>query len=858
MRNVHWQAAVSAVCAVACAACQTQGSATTATQAQAPATTATQAQAKPTPDNVPPPSFEYPQKRMIEGHGLVVHAPQIRSWPDFERFEAWVALEFTPSGESTPRYVTASLSGRTQVDLDKRLVHVNEPRIDQVLFAVEAPAEYTEVIKRAIIRERLDVPLDLFLSALAEGVLETKSAAGFNTKPPPIHVKEKPTILLYINGQLALQPLETTGLQILVNANWPTFKNPTDGSHYLLAHDLWLKASKLDGPWKVTKKLPEAFNRIAVDGPNAQIRSAVPPKETKQPVPAVLVSREPAELVVTEGKPQLAEIPETAGLQYVTNTVSPLFKLGNDWYFLASGRWFKTQQLAKGPWAFVEKLPDAFAKIPADHAIAQVRASVPGTPEARMAVLEAMLPTKNAVAREADAPIRVTYIGNPQFENIAGTTVSRATNTNFDVLLIQGKYYLCYAGAWYVSSSPTGPWMVATSVPSAVYTIPPSSPSYHVTQVVIVETTTTEVVYSYPPSYDSNVWVSFGMVWYGTGWYYPPYYGGGYWYPYYPSYGGGSWYNPSTGRFGSRSTYYGPYGGYSYNQSYNPRTGRYGSVETAWDGNQWASSGQTYNPRTGVSTETERYYNENTGRMETERTAQRGDQSVSTERTRDYNDGTSTVNRETSRGGSQQSQRQQQGGTTTGSSTIETGGGRTIQTEGEFSGGQGTITGSGSGGSSGTIDVSREPGGGTTRQGEITTGSGETISSSTQREGTKTRTDIETSGGGQAVSVSEGAGRTTVAQSGSGDLYAGHNGNVYKKADNGWQHYENGGWQQAERPAASPTPQERSSTRSSSTTSSRDYSRDSSQLNQDYSARQRGQSSFQQRGGGMRGGGRRR
>jgi hypothetical protein len=33
-----------------------------------------------------------------------------------------------------------------------------------------------------------------------------------------------------------------------------------------------------------------------------------------------------------------------------------------------------------------------------------------------------------------------------------------------------------------------------------------------------------------------------------------------------------------------------------------------------------------------------------------------------------------------------------------------------------------------------------------------------------------------------------------VGQNGSGDVYAGKDGNAYKKTENGWQQYENGGW----------------------------------------------------------------
>jgi hypothetical protein len=113
---------------------------------------------------------------------------------------------------------------------------------------------------------------------------------------------------------------------------------------------------------------------------------------------------------------------------------------------------------------------------------------------------------------------------------------------------------------------------------------------------------------------------------------------------------------------------------------------------------------------------------------------------------------------------------------------------------------------------------------------------------------------IQTSRGGEAISRSGAAGRTTVGRTGSGDVYAGHDGNVYRRSGDGsWQSWENGGWNNS--------------------------TADRGQLDRDYQARQNGEArtrdagsyqnsptrsrassypSSHSRGGGMRGGGGRR
>jgi hypothetical protein len=860
--------------------------------APASAAPAPVADAAPAADPSPPATviaddFVFPRRREVNGFKLVIYAPQIRSWPNFERFAAMMAIEITPPLGAATRYATATVQGATEVDLARRIVRVIEPEVTNVAFTGGvAPKEFEDAVRHATRDGVLEVPLELFLASVADDVLANPPPAGFNVDPPAIAVRKRPTILLFMNGEPVASAIEGTGLEVLVNANWPVFRaTGAKPSYYLLNRDRWYRSAALEKGWKTTRELPEGFAKLPVEPQFEAIRAAVPAKKVSGSAPDVLYAAAPTELIVTDGRARLEEIPGADGLEYVTNTESPLFRLHDSWYFLAAGRWFQTVKLDKGPWTYTALPPAAFGKIPEDHPIAAVRASVPGTVEAKTAALEALLPTKVTASR-GDAPaVMVDYAGDPKFEPIEGTTVARGVNTSFDVLEVEDRYYLLHAGIWYAGDSPTGPWAVAASLPDAIYTIPPSSPAYSMTQVTIASTTPNTVTYSYPAAYSSSTYVVYGVPYYGTGWWYYPWIYDDYYYPYWTSYGHGSWYNPVNGRYGSRSVWYGPYGGYSYTQGYNPRTGRYGFVETAWDSDEWESHGETFNPRTGIGTETDRYYSEDHNRMSTERTVSRGDEWVSMERETDYDSGTSTVERETSRGGSSEMTRQR-------------------NADGSISSEGSVTTGSGN-----EYDVQREAGNGT-RTSTITGDSG-SVTTETRRQNGQSVTSIEGSGGGQGVSVKDENGRTTIGQSGSGDIYAGHDGNVYKKTDDGWQHYDNGGWQDVERPAGDgagrgdgaagsgdrPTAGQLggrteagaaagggttsvsdllgSSNRAGQTwTPPGDNSR-ASQLDRDYSARQRSQRQFEQRRsmdrgyrsggfrsggfrGGMRGGGRRR
>ena len=748
--------------------------------------------------------WQYPRERERDGRKVIIYAPQIRTWDEFKHFTAQIAVEFLAE-DASARYGVIDLSGETTVNRETRIVSVPKPKVDRVTFSGgKGSAEHENRIRSVVESEPLEVPLDVFLYYLADGVLESPR------RPDSTTPRRRST-------WWSLRRTCSSSTVSRSRRRWehwprgdrqrefPGFPRQEDRKLLPALRRSSLHVGKLAGPWGTVTELPPAFGKIPAKGEFASIAAVVATPSKAGAAPAIITTFKPAEIVVLDGKPRGREIAGTGGLESIVNTESPLFRLDGTYYLLVAGRWFSTKDLSRGPWKFTMPLPDAFARIPEGDEDADVRASVPGTLEARRAVLEAEVPVTKTVKSGAAPDIAVAYAGGEaKFEPIPQTQVARAVNTANDIIQYGDKYYLCYEGMWYVADKPTGPWAATADVPAAVYQIPPSSPAYPVTQVIVNTDDDGDVESSYDGAYAAGMFIGFGVAYYGTGYYYPPYYYGGYYYPYYGgSYGHGSWYNPNTGGYGSRSVYYGPYGGYSYNQGYNPKTGRSSYLETAWDGDEWASAGGTYNPRTGISSETDRHYGEDSNKMKMDRTIEGpGGGEMDVKKTTDFDTGTRTTERKTSAGGSSDVTRQRQaGGGTTTSGSIETAGGKSATISGEHRGGEGTTTITGEGGNTGTIDRQRTEGGAVKREGDFTGQDGQNIQTDTVRQGDRSVTKAEGSGGGSAISSSGGLGdRTTIAQSGSGDLYAGHDGNVYRKTDDGWQQHQDGGWSNVDVP----------------------------------------------------------
>ena len=83
-----------------------------------------------------------------------------------------------------------------------------------------------------------------------------------------------------------------------------------------------------------------------------EVKKYIPPQKPDTKLPKILISFEPAELILISGDPKLENIANT-DIVYVTNTDSDLFIYENTYFYLVSGRWFKTEKL-DGKWTPAE------------------------------------------------------------------------------------------------------------------------------------------------------------------------------------------------------------------------------------------------------------------------------------------------------------------------------------------------------------------------------------------------------------------------------------------------------------------------------------------------------------------------
>ncbi len=543
------------------------------------------------------------------GANLLLYQPQVASWKDQKQVTMYSAVSYQSKGAKAPSLGTIKVEAGTSVAVPERLVNFSEFTIAEANFPQLPKDQLKGVIADildAVPREQRVIALDRVLANIDSSQIVPRNIPGIKADPPVVFFSTRPAALVNFDSDPIWSPIEANDLKFAVNTNWDVFEHTPTKTYFLRVNQSWMTAPAVKGPWTPVAKLPPSFGKLPADDNWKEVKSAVPGKTLNAAqAPTVFVSTMPAEMILMTGEAAYTPVPGTR-LLWVNNTESDVFRAGptGPIYFLVAGRWFSAPAFG-GPWTFATlALPADFKRIPLEHPRSRVLASVPGTSQAIDAVLLAQIPQTASVNRKAIMAPEVSYQGDPQFVPVEQTTVSRAVNTDKDILKVGDLYYMCFQAVWFMSKSPTGPWEVTSSVPKQIYEIPVSSPAHNVTYVTVESSTDDTVTYVAAAAY-MGVMIGFGCAVWGSGYYYPPYvyYGGGYpvYYGHYPTYGYGALYNPWTGAYTRGAAVYGPYGGAGMAARYNPRTGTYSRGAAAYGPYGATGRAQAYNPRTGTA-----------------------------------------------------------------------------------------------------------------------------------------------------------------------------------------------------------------------------------------------------------------
>ncbi len=623
-----------------------------------------QEQQQPAADEVTPD----PWPKTVEEQGVkyTMYQPQLDSWDEYH-FAAHSAVSVLPPGAKEPVFGVIDFTAKTRVHRLLRSVEFHDFKVMKAIFPTvpDKAAQYGQAFQKIVAGGPSTMSLDRLEAMLAITGAEKKALeVQLMNNAPQFIFSQKPGVLISIDGQPVWHPIKDSAFQRVLNTGALVLRAPS-GLLYIHVLDGFVQAQSLAGPWTVAGSVPPEAYTLATElaKTGAVDLLAGPPDAKPKPslktgAPEVFVATVPAELIVTEGPPDWVPIQGTM-LLYVKNTTGNIFRdLNNQTiYVLDTGRWFTASNLT-GPWQYIDgkSLPPDFANMPDDSPKENVKAAVPGTPQAAEAVIANQIPHTATVNRSL-AKFAPVINGAAEMKPIQGTSLEYVFNSPDPIIMVSpSQWYAVRAGVWFSAASIQGPWVVAGSIPALIYSIPPSSPLYYVTYVKIYDVTPEYVVVGYTPGYMGAYVAPGGVVVYGTGYAYAPYIGGSVYYPPPLTYGyaANPLWTPWTGWFmglgvglaagyawGASSDYHyyygvppcwgpygypgyhGAYGGYAYGYhggaaawgpgGYAATTGNvyhhWGSTTAvtrgsagynAWTGNAWSSKvGTSYNSVTG-------------------------------------------------------------------------------------------------------------------------------------------------------------------------------------------------------------------------------------------------------------------
>jgi hypothetical protein len=219
---------------------------------------------------------------------------------------------------------------------------------------------------------------------------------------------------------------------------------------------------------------PAATLTISLDRLAASVKKTQTPSVTqvKNDPPQIFISMRPSILLLVNGAPVMAPITGSS-LQFVVNANWPLFVESNSTYYLFDSKGWLTSSSLQGPWKPTGQLPKEMSKVPGNANFTDLKAFIP--PPAGSAA------TSPEVYYSATPAELVVFNGRPQWTAIPGTQLSYGANTDSTVFKYAptGAFYFLTSGRWFTSTTPLmGPWTFATySLPPDFAKIPLNNPA---------------------------------------------------------------------------------------------------------------------------------------------------------------------------------------------------------------------------------------------------------------------------------------------------------------------------------------------------------------------------------------------
>jgi hypothetical protein len=250
---------------------------------------------------------------------------------------------------------------------------------------------------------------------------------------------------------------------MITDASYPSAKDETE------ARDLTELTVKLFPQTPTSVSL----DRVLAYMDRSQIKAR--PAAVKLEPPLILVSTQPAILVIIDGEPAFFDIEDTSLRKVLNTNWDLLFDTKAKRYYLRYEKSWLSAQTLTGAWRPEDKLSKEFSKLPASDSFWEIKQTA--------AWPQKLFPVPLVLVVHKPTEL-IVIDGAPFLQPMAGTQLSWIPNTDCDLFYSSAdrNYYFLTSGRWFRSAQLSGgQWTAATAaLPPDFKKLPLDHPRAHV------------------------------------------------------------------------------------------------------------------------------------------------------------------------------------------------------------------------------------------------------------------------------------------------------------------------------------------------------------------------------------------
>ena len=205
----------------------------------------------------------WPRKFAIGGSAFAIYQPQVEEWVG-NQFSARAAFAVTEGQGKQPAYGVLWFNARTEIDKVNRLVTFSDFRVARMNFpsAPNRVAAYQSALQARAGEKDEVIALDRLLTDMAANQAASPSA-GYEVRndPPQIFFSTRPAILVLVDGNPELRPVQNTKLDRVINTRVLILHDKSSRQFYLHLMDGWLEAASIMGPWGLAHERPSDLQK---------------------------------------------------------------------------------------------------------------------------------------------------------------------------------------------------------------------------------------------------------------------------------------------------------------------------------------------------------------------------------------------------------------------------------------------------------------------------------------------------------------------------------------------------------------------------------------------------------------------